>query len=55
MAMGEAVGIAAVVALDAGTTVRNADVGLIQKKMRNQGADPGDVPSTNALVQEAAE
>ena len=23
--------------------------------MRNQGADPGDVPSTNALVQEAAE
>ena len=55
MAMGEAAGIAAVVALDADTTVRNADVGLIQKKMRGQGADPGDVPSTNALVQEAAE
>ena len=55
MAMGEAAGIAAVVALDAGKTVREADVGLIQKKMRAQGADPGDVPSTNALTQEAAE
>lgn len=55
MAMGEAAGIAATVALDAGRTVRHADVGLIQKNMRDQGADPGDVPSTNALTQEAAE
>lgn len=55
MAMGEAAGVAATVALNAGRTVRNADVGLIQKKMREQGADPGDVPSTNALTQEAAE
>ncbi len=55
MAMGEAAGIAATVALNAGRTVRDADVGLIQKKMRDQGADPGDIPSTNALTQEAAE
>jgi len=55
MAMGEAAGVAATVALNAGRTVRHADVGLIQKKMREQGADPGDIPSTNALTQEAAE
>ncbi len=55
MAMGEAAGIAAVVALGAGRTVREADVSLIQKKMRAQGADPGDIPSANALTQEAAE
>jgi len=55
MAMGEAAGIAAVVALDAGRAVRDADVALIRKKMRDQGADPGDIPSDNALLQEAAE
>lgn len=55
MAMGEAAGIAAVVALDAGTTVRKADIAQIQKRMRAQGADPGDVPSANASLLEAAE
>jgi len=56
MAMGEAAGVAAIVALDAGVAVRDADVGLIQKKMRAQGADPGDRPSPNALIAaEAAE
>ena len=55
MAMGEAAGVAATVALNAGRTVRNADVATIRKLMRAQGADPGDVPSDNATVLEAAE
>lgn len=55
MAMGEAAGIAATVALNAGVSVRNADIAKIQKQMRAQGADPGDVPSANATLLEAAE
>ncbi len=55
MAMGEAAGIAATIALNAGTTVRKVDVKAIQKQMRAQGADPGDVPSANASYLEAAE
>lgn len=55
MAMGEAAGVAATVALNAGTTVRQADVAAIQKQMRAQGADPGDRPSANATLLEAAE
>ena len=54
MAMGEAAGIAAAQALDAGILVRDVDVRAIQKKMRAQGADPGDRPAENALVTEAA-
>lgn len=53
MAMGEATGVAAVQALDAGVTVRDADVAAIQKQLRAQGADPGDVPAVNALLKEA--
>lgn len=55
MAMGEAAGIAAAQALNVGVTVRNADVGAIQKQMRAQGGDPGDVPSANANHLEATE
>jgi FAD dependent oxidoreductase len=55
MAMGEAAGVAAVVALDSGVPVRAADVPTIQKKLRAQGADPGDLPAANALLMEAAE
>jgi FAD dependent oxidoreductase len=55
MAMGEAAGVAAAVALDAGVAVRKADVAAIQKQLRAQGADPGDVPSDNATFLEAAE
>jgi hypothetical protein len=54
MAMGEAAGVAAAVALAAGVPVRRADVRAIQKRLRAQGADPGDVPSANALVLEEA-
>ncbi len=55
MAMGEAAGIAAAVALDAGVRVRDADIATIRRLMRAQGADPGDVPSANASLLEAAE
>ena len=50
MAMGEATGIAATMALSAGVPVRGVDVATLQRKLREQGADPGDVPSANALV-----
>ena len=52
MAMGEAAGIAAVLALDGGATVRNVDVGRIQRQMHAQGADPGDRPAVNARAAE---
>ncbi|MEI5681806.1 FAD-dependent oxidoreductase [Mesorhizobium sp. CGMCC 1.15528] len=55
MAMGEAAGVAATVALNAGVVVRQANVAKIQKMMRAQGADPGDMPSENATYLEAAE
>lgn len=55
MAMGEATGIAAAMALDEGGLVRNVDVSKLQEKLRAQGADPGDVPSANATIREASE
>ena len=55
MAMGEAVGIAASVALDQGVTVDRVDVAKVQRLLREQGADPGDQPAPNASFQEAAE
>lgn len=50
MAMGEAAGVAASVALDAGVAVRDVDVRRVQKLLREQGADPGDRPSPNATL-----
>ena len=50
MAMGEAAGVAAVQALDAGVLVRDVDVAAVQTALRKQGADPGDVPAANATV-----
>ena len=55
MAMGQAAGIAAATAVDNGTMVRDVDPALIQRKMREQGADPGDVPAPNATLTELAE
>ena len=55
MAMGEAAGVAAVQALNANRTVREVDVGAVQRQLRRQGADPGDIPSANATMLEAAE
>jgi hypothetical protein len=42
MAMGEAAGVAAALALQSGVVVRDVDVKQLQKKLRAQGADPGD-------------
>jgi len=52
MAMGQAAGIAAGLAVDQGITVREVDPASIQQRMREQGADPGDVPAPNATVAE---
>ena len=54
MAMGEAAGIAAALALDSDVLIRNVNISAIQAQMRKQGADPGDVPSANALIEQAA-
>ena len=51
MAMGEAAGIAAAMALGAGTTVRGVDVAGLQRRLRAAGADPG---SMDALTEQAA-
>ena len=54
MAQGEAAGVAVAKALQADCALRDVDVTAIQKQMRAQGADPGDVPSANALIEETA-
>ena len=56
MVQGEVAGIAASLALQEDIKIRNVDAGKIQKAMRAQGADPGDIPSANATgVEELAE
>jgi hypothetical protein len=50
MAMGEAAGLAAAMALDAGVDVRDVDVKALQARLRAQGADPGDQSGPNADV-----
>ena len=50
MAMGEAAGVAAALAVQAGVVVRKVDVGQVQKTLRAQGADPGDQVGRNADV-----
>ncbi|MFE6957274.1 FAD-dependent oxidoreductase [Streptomyces sp. NPDC057696] len=54
MAMGQAAGIAAATAVEQGVVVRDVDPAVIQRRMREQGADPGDVPAQNATVDESA-
>ncbi len=51
MAMGEAAGAAAALAVEGGSSVRDIDVKLLQRRLRQQGHDPGDVPSGNAMVE----
>jgi hypothetical protein len=53
MAMGEAAGIAAAMALSAGVTVHAIDVPDLQRRLRAQGADPGDQPAANARAADA--
>lgn len=56
MVQGEVAGLAASIALQEDINIRNVEPGKIQKAMRAQGADPGDVPSANATgVSELAE
>jgi hypothetical protein len=55
MAMGEAAGVAASLALTANVAIDQVDVAKLQAKLRAQGADPGDRPASNALVTIAAE
>jgi hypothetical protein len=50
MAMGEAAGVAAAMALEAGVSVRRVDVKALQARLRAQGADPGDQSGPNADV-----
>ncbi len=50
MAMGEAAGVAAALALHANVTARNVDVRALQKALRAQGADPGDQKGLNPDV-----
>jgi hypothetical protein len=50
MAMGEATGTAAALALNAGVSVRHVDIAKLQKTLRGQGADPGDQKGPNADV-----
>jgi hypothetical protein len=40
--MGQAAGVAAALALEADVAVRNVDVAAVQRRLRAQGADPGD-------------
>ncbi|GHF39511.1 FAD-dependent oxidoreductase [Seohaeicola zhoushanensis] len=51
MAQGEAAGVAVGLALNGGLALRDVDHRAIQKQMRAQGADPGDKPSANALIE----
>ena len=55
MAMGEAAGVAVASALESGVALDRVDVAALQKRLRAQGADPGDVPAANAKVLRAAE
>ncbi|MFS4091049.1 FAD-dependent oxidoreductase [Streptomyces sp. AF1A] len=55
MAMGQAAGTAAALALDAGVDVRHVDIAAVQRTLRDQGADPGDSPSANATLAPAPE
>jgi hypothetical protein len=50
MAMGEAAGVAAAMAVAAGVTARQVDVAALQRTLRAQGADPGDQTGRNADV-----
>lgn len=54
MAMGQAAGVAAALAVNRGCTVREVPAAEIQAVMRKFGADPGDQPSANATVSNAS-
>ncbi|HKA10151.1 MAG TPA: FAD-dependent oxidoreductase [Candidatus Dormibacteraeota bacterium] len=53
--MGQAAGLAAALALESGRELRDVDVGALQRRLREHGADPGDEPPVGAEVLMAAE
>lgn len=53
MAMGQAVASAATLAIEQKILVRDVDALEIQQRMRQHNADPGDIPSENATIDEA--
>lgn len=53
--MGQAAGVAAAMAVRAGVSVRNVDVGRVQHELRAQGADPGDVSPRTSAAEPASE
>ncbi len=55
MVMGQAAGIAAALAISSNVAPRQVSAAMIQKLMRDQGADPGDMPSANATIDAIAE
>ena len=55
MAMGEAAGEAAALALEGSVALDRIDVGTLQRRLRARGGDPGDRPAANATVLRAAE
>jgi hypothetical protein len=55
MAMGEAAGVAASIALQDDVGVESIDVAKAQAILRRRGADPGDEPAPNATFSAAAE
>jgi FAD dependent oxidoreductase len=55
MAMGEAAGLAAALALETSSRLADIDVLALQRRLRARGADPGDTPASNANVALAAE
>lgn len=52
MAMGQAVASAATLALEQNILVRDVSALDIQQRMRQHNADPGDIPSENATIDE---
>ncbi|MCA4135569.1 FAD-dependent oxidoreductase [Arthrobacter sp. M4] len=50
MAMGQAVGVAAGLAIQENVLVRDVPAADIQAGMRRHNADPGDIPSANATI-----
>jgi hypothetical protein len=55
MAMGEAAGVAAALALESRVSLDKVDIRKLQTRLRAQGADPGDRPAANATIVQAAE
>jgi hypothetical protein len=41
--------------VEQGVAVRDVDPAVIQHRMREQGADPGDIPASNATVDQPEE